>query len=135
MSLDSEELIRKLDEKATFYMGDNYILLSNDFKQKLWRVISESIIEHIQQYAEVTVIVTGNDLGSTLDVIPSSTEQDPVTTFSERIIDRGDPLFPPTPEDASGLIPDTLLAATVAGMAAGTPGLPTVILTTPGFIS
>ena len=65
MALNSDELIDVLDEKAKSYLGDSYASMSSDVKEKLFRVIAESVVEYIQSNASVSVNVTvGGSTGS-----------------------------------------------------------------------
>jgi len=53
MPLSSEKLIEKMDEKAEEILGDSYVKNREGMKDKLFKVLAESIIEYIKDNAAV----------------------------------------------------------------------------------
>lgn len=127
MALNVEKLIKKLDDKSKIHFGIEYNQLSDIFKQKFYRVIAESVVEHIKENAEVKVIIVGLDGGAAIS-----------SSYLERFMTRGDERVPggETRNDIEYLpLPRTegIQTTTQAGIATEAATI-TKILSTPGFI-
>ena len=66
MALDPAKLVEKMDQKAAAILGLPYTANSTEMKEKLFKVIAESVIEHFQENAEVKVLIVGSDAGAAL---------------------------------------------------------------------
>lgn len=84
MALSPEKLIEKMDQKATILLGQSYIANSSELKEKLFKVIAESVIEHFQESAEVKVLIVGSDAGASLGA----------SSIADDITGRGEILVP-----------------------------------------
>jgi len=111
MALNSEKLIETLDLKATEYIGEAYTTNSTDIKEKLFKVIAESVIEHFQQYAEIKVLIVGTDAGAA------------VSDYTDRFTERGD-----------SPITDAGLVAAVGSVIASGNIAASIVLSNSGFI-
>lgn len=127
MALNADKLIKKLDDKSKLYFDSEYAQFSEIFKEKLYRVIAESVIEHFKENAEIKVIVVGADGGSSI-----------AANYIERFITRGD-LRVPGGTERGGVVYEPLsstsgLQTSTQAASSTTAPASTKILSTPGFI-
>lgn len=127
MALNANKLIKTLDDKSKLYFNTEYSQFSEIFKEKLYRVIAESVIEHFKENAEVKVIIVGLDGGAAIS-----------NEYLERFLARGD-LQVPGGETVNNveyppLFPSTELQTTTQAGAGTEAAVLSKVLSTPGFI-
>jgi len=123
MALNVDKLIEKLDDKSKLYFNSEYAQFSEIFKEKLYRVIAESVIEHFKENAEIRVIVAGLDGGSAIS-----------GEYLDRFVTRGDQRVPGGSSDKPPLSATSGIQTSSQAGAGTEASTTTKVLSTPGFI-